>query len=399
MTDFPKDLDRSNHDDKALGPRLDRAILRAATWLRLKQWLGRHRYPMVLIVLPTLFTAFYFFLIAADQYQAEAHFVVHSSDTRSSGASMLQQMLQTTTGGAAMAEQFSVGDYLMSHDAVQALEAKMDLVAMFRAPEADPLARLWHEHPTDYQLLKYYRGMVSVYLDSSTGITTLKVRGFRPADAHRIASALLELGEKRVNDYNGRAEQDTIQVARDEVARAEKRVLAAQQQLTRFRLNTQDIDPQKSATGVLTVIAGLEKELADSRAQLASTSALLDANSPQRLAMNQRIKALEGQIRDQGARLTGNQGGLAPRLSNYEQLSLEKEVADREYAVSLDSLKAANLEAIRQHLFVSRVVEPNLPEEAEFPRRIIIVLSVFAILLVGYGIGWLIVAGTKEHAG
>jgi capsular polysaccharide transport system permease protein len=312
---------------------------------------------------------------------------------------MLQQMLQTTTGGAAMSAQYSVGDYLVSHDAVQALLGQMDLVAMFRAPGADPLARLWYEHPTDYKLLKYYRGMVTVYLDSSTGITTLRVRGFRAADTYRIATALLELGEKRVNDYNSRAEQDTIQVAREQVGRDEKRVLTAQQNLTQFRLHTQDIDPQKSATSVLTVMSGLEKELADTRAQIASTSAFLDASSPQRVAMNERVKALENQIRDQGARLTGSQAGMAPKLSNYEQLLLEKEIADREYAMSLDSLKAANLEAIRQHLFVSRVVEPNLPEEAEYPRRIIIVLSVFAMLLVGYGIGWLIVAGTKEHAG
>jgi capsular polysaccharide transport system permease protein len=399
MTEFPKDLYTSRQGGDALGPRLDRAILRATTLLRLRRWIARHRYPMLFVVLPTLITGFYFFFIAADQYETEAHFVVHSSDTHSSGSSMLQQMLQTTTGGAAVSEQYSVGDYLVSHDAVQALMKQMDLVAMFRTPGADPLARLWYQHPTDYKLLKYYRGVVNVYLDSSTGITTLRVRGFRAADTYRIATALLELGEKRVNDYNGRAEQDTMQVARDEVARAEKLVLSAQQNLTQFRLHTQDIDPEKSATSVLTVMGGLEKELADTRAQLASTSAFLDANSPQRMAMNERAKALEDQIHEQGTRLTGNQAGMASKLSDYEQLLLEKEIADREYTVSLDSLKTANLEAVRQHLFVSRVVEPNMPGEAEYPRRIMIVLSVLAILLVTYGIGWLIVAGTKEHAG
>ena len=46
-----------------------------------------------------------------------------------------------------------------------------------------------------------------------------------------------------------------------------------------------------------------------------------------------------------------------------------------------------------------RVVEPNLPQKALYPKRWTIVLSAFIGLLLAYGIGWLIMAGVREHAG
>jgi capsular polysaccharide transport system permease protein len=39
-----------------------------------------------------------------------------------------------------------------------------------------------------------------------------------------------------------------------------------------------------------------------------------------------------------------------------------------------------------------------MPVKSLFPERGRIVLTVFLSLLVGYGIGWLLVAGVKEHS-
>ncbi len=45
-----------------------------------------------------------------------------------------------------------------------------------------------------------------------------------------------------------------------------------------------------------------------------------------------------------------------------------------------------------------RMVEPNLPEKSLYPRRWVITASVFFGLVLIYGVGWLILAGIKEHA-
>jgi capsular polysaccharide transport system permease protein len=64
----------------------------------------------------------------------------------------------------------------------------------------------------------------------------------------------------------------------------------------------------------------------------------------------------------------------------------------------LNALENARLQAMRQQLFVVDVVRPNLPERALFPRRTMMVATVFLALLLSYSIGWLIIAGMREHA-
>jgi muconate cycloisomerase len=73
-------------------------------------------------------------------------------------------------------ESLAVRDYLASHDAVRRLGEKLPLLDIFRRPEADPLARLWWANPPAERLLDYYQRMVAADFDTTSGITTLKVK-------------------------------------------------------------------------------------------------------------------------------------------------------------------------------------------------------------------------------
>jgi capsular polysaccharide transport system permease protein len=77
---------------------------------------------------------------------------------------------------------------------------------------------------------------------------------------------------------------------------------------------------------------------------------------------------------------------------------LEREFADRQLASATASLEAARVEAQRQQVYIARVVEPNLAVHPLYPRKLISVGSVFLGLSVAFGIGWLLVAGMREHA-
>ena len=311
----------------------------------------------------------------------------------------LGQVLGLTAAlSAAQSESFSVGDYMVSHDAVDALQGKFDLVSIFRRPEADQLARLWWPDPSAETLLWYYRRQVSVTYNEDTGITTVKALAFRPEDARALVRALLSLGEDRVNEFNERAVQDTVRVAQREVDTAEKRVGRAQEALTAFRMRERDIDPERTSTAQLALVHGLQQQLAQSRAQLAGLSASVREDSPQFVALRDRIRALEGQIASESGRLTGENGALAPVLASYEQLTLQSEFARTSYTSALTALENARLQAMRQQLFIVNVVRPNLPQRALFPRSTMLVATVFLGTLLCYSIGWLIVAGMREHA-
>uniref|UniRef100_B0T6Z5 Capsule polysaccharide export-like protein n=1 Tax=Caulobacter sp. (strain K31) TaxID=366602 RepID=B0T6Z5_CAUSK len=352
---------------------------------------------LLIVILPTLLVAGFQYLIAANQYQSEAHFIVRSAQP-SGGTGGLGQMLGLT-GAPSPAEAHSIGDYLLSHDAVAAVQWTMDLPAIFRRPEADPITRLDPAHPPPETLLKYYRRQVSVSLNTETGITDLSVRAFRPADARDLAETLLRLGETRVNAFNQRALANGLSVADAQLREAERGVTDAQRNLTGFRQGGRDIDPERTSTAQITLAANLQQQLAQARAQRDSMAGSVAPDSPQYVAIARQIRALEVQAAAAQGRLAGSAASIAPGLGAYESLRLRQEFAAKRYEAAAASLEAAREQALKQQLFVIRVVEPNLPSKALYPHRLKTVAIVFFGLLLSYAVGWLILAGVREHAG
>ena len=365
---------------------------------RARQLAKRYRHFLMFVIAPTLAVAAFYYLVAADQYQSEAHFLVHSTSQQRDVPGGLSSMLSRGGMGAANSESLSVSDYLSSHDAVRALNAKLDLVGRFRAPEADFVSKLYPAAPDPETLFKYYQRRVDVHYDTDTGITALKVRSFRPDDSYEIIKALLQLGEQRVNQMNRRSYLDAIALSREQLAEAEQSVTVAQAALTNFRQTERDIDPPSSSEAQTRLVSSVETELSATRAQLASMGSMISASSPQYQALAARVRALEAQVASQNQRLTGGPRAIAASLGNYESLRLKQEFAAKRYETAAGALEKARQDALKQQLYITRVVEPNLPVRSLYPQRGTLLLTVFVALLVMYGLGWLIVAGVREHA-
>ena len=362
--------------------------------------LRRHWSLAAFVLLPTLLAAVYFFAIAADQYESETVFVVRGIQSDGPRGGSLTELLGVSgADSSAQAENRSVGQYLLSHDALKALKSQgLDLVAMFRRAEADPVSRLWYADPKAETLLEYYQDHVFLTYDPDDGMTRLRVRAFRPDDALAITTALLKLGEARINTFNTRALNTVMAASGRDVATAEAELTDIQRRLTRFREGRRDIDPRANAAGTQELVGTLEAQLAQARAQYAAMAGVLSPGSPQLVALAARIRGLQGQVGATGARLTGNGAAIAPRLADYEELMLRQSFAAKRYDAARTAQQLARSQAIKQQLFVVAVVDPNRPEKSLYPRRFTMVASIFAALLVAWGIGWLLVAGIREHA-
>jgi capsular polysaccharide transport system permease protein len=365
----------------------------------IKDFLWARRIFILVVIIPTMMVAAYYYLVASDQYQSEAHFIIRTADQGTASTSGLGLVLGLAGGSAqSQGEAMSVADYLQSHDAVGTLRKSGDLVARFRRPEADPLSRLNTDQPTPERLLKYYRTKVDVTTDRDSGITTLKVRAFRSADAYDLIQRLQALGEERVNTLNQRGYQNAISEAQKEYAAAEISIADIQSRMTEFRQGKGDIDPQGSGAAQIRLISELEGNLASARAQLSTVGALVDHSSPQYIALYRHVKSIESQVNSQSNRTAGGISATASDLGTYEDLRLKQEFAGKFYESAAANLEKAREQAQKQQLYLVRIVEANRPVKALFPERARIVFTVFVGLLLAYSIGWLIAAGVREHA-
>lgn len=351
---------------------------------------------ILVVVVPTVLALIYFGLIASPRYVSEARFIVRQpSQAQPTGLGLALQGAGMT---GLQTDAFAVHEYILSQDALRDLEQRHDLPAILGPRGADIFSR-W---PRPFQsnsaesLLRGYKRFVSVGYDSTTGISTLRVEAFRPRDAQGLAESLLVGGEGLVNRLNERAALDAVQSAERSRMEAQARLSEAQQRLTSFRNRERFIDPEVTAQEASRLIGQLTAQVATLRAERSQIAAEAP-QSPQLPSLNARIVALERQIASERTKLAGQASSLAPRVSAYEDLQLERQFADRQLVEAASALVEAQEEARRQKLYLERVVNPSLPEEAIEPRRWTSILTVLISSLIIYALGWLLLAGLREH--
>jgi len=365
---------------------------------RIRNLMWIRRWLLMIVILPTVLVALYLYGFASDQYESEAHFLVHSADRPQipTGAGAALSML--TGSGAGQNEAMSVADYLTSHDAVAALRRDDRLVERFRQPGVDLFNRLYPANPTPERLLKYYQKHVTVKYSTETGITVVKVHSFTPQDSYEIARKLIQIGEQRVNMLNARSYEDAIANSRRVLADAEASLTANAAAMTAFRHRSGDIDPQASGEAQLSIVSGVQTDLAKARTQLAAMAGVISPSSPQYQALAGHVRALEAQLSTQSGKLTGRADSITNDVSEYQALVLRRDFLNKRYEAAAAGLEKSREQAIQQQLYLVRVVDANMPVKSTFPERGRILGTVLVALLLVYSIGWLIVAGVREHA-
>lgn len=360
-----------------------------------RSMLWKRRHLIMLVFLPTLVTALYYTIFAADQFESQAHLLVRSAGSSGSSAGGLAQLLGGAgKSGGNVAE---LADFLESHDAVVMLQQQVNLTQRYRRPEADVLSRL-RANPTLEDLIRYFQRQVSVTIDVESGVATVRSRGFRPQDAYVIINSLLAIGERRVNTMNRRMYDSVVGSARRQLVDAETNGREVERELARFRDVRGDIDPQGSGEAQTKLVTELDQQLALARAQLGAVQSSIGTNNPQYRSLSSRVASLSGQVTAQKGRLIGGKGSIATGLADYAELKVRQDFAAKRYEAAAAGLEKARDEAMRQQLFVTRLVEPNMPEKALYPKKLKNIATVFAMLMIIYGIGWLLLAGVREHA-
>ncbi len=351
---------------------------------------------LAIVVIPTALSALYTGVLATPRWVSEAQFVVRGlSSGRASG---LDALFRTFGISRTVDDANIVQNFILSRDAMRALEQRLPLRAMFERADVDRLARFprpW-EWDSEERFYKYYLDRVSLVQDGVKGISSLAVVAFSADDARRIGVELLALAEDLANRLNLRAQNDAVASAEDHVAAAEKGVVAAQAALTEFRNKHLLVDPGKNSELLLETITALSLDYAQAEAALRETT-LSAASSPAIAALRAKADALQERIFAERAKLAGSDEALAGKVSEYERLTLDRDLADKSLSAAIESLELARQDARRQLIYVEQIVAPNLPDEATEPEGLRTTSTFLVMGFAIFAVLWIVTVGAQEH--
>lgn len=350
----------------------------------------------ITVLIPTFLSILYFGLFASDVYISESQFVVRSPDKPAQTG--LGMLLKSSGFANAGDEIYAAQNYVLSRDALQALNAKQDFARAYGSSAVSFFDR-YNATGTSgafEDLYRYYSKKIDVEHDTTSSIVTLTVRAYSSRDARRFNERLLEMAEATVNKLNTRGRQDLIRFAQAEVDEAKKNAQNTALALSAYRNRQGVVDPEKQATIQLQMISKLQDELISTRTQLRELRAFAPQN-PQIEVLQTRVRGITSEIDEATGLVAGGRGSLSTQAAQYQRLQIDNQFAERQLASAMTSLEEARNEARRKQAYVERIVEPNAPDSALEPRRLRGIFSTFVLGLAAWGILSMLLAGMLEH--
>ncbi|MCQ0031947.1 hypothetical protein EFP18_04190 [Burkholderia glumae] len=355
-----------------------------------------NRLFLLTVALPTALAVLYYGVIASDVYVSESRFVVRSPQ-KQTPTNVVGALLQGTGFSRAQDDTYPVIDYIESRDALRELNAGNYIVDAY-SEHGDPISR-FHRWPDGSfeSLWKYYgKHIVDAQLDSTSAITTLRVRAYTAQTAEQINERLLEMSERLINRMNQRAATDTVKFAQHEVDVATAKAKDAAAALAAYRQTYTVFDPDKQSAIVLQQVTSLQTQMFAAQTQLAQLQSISPKN-PQIAVLQTNIANLQKQIMEATSGIVGGKNSLATKAATYARLQLAAQFSDKQLASTMAALESARADAQRKQLYLERLVEPNTPDVATEPKRLKSIFEIFALGMIAWGILTLLLAGVREH--
>jgi capsular polysaccharide transport system permease protein len=352
---------------------------------------------LIFVGVPTLIALVYYGLLAADIYQSESKYTIQSAE---GGTPLAFDSLfgVLPISGATEKDARAVQAHILSRDVLSRLETEQGFIRHHQSPDIDWWARI-PAGASFETAFGYFQNLVDVRYDTQSGVSELLVKASTAADAERFARAILRYAEEMVNELSDRARLDRMAFAVKEVESSERRLAKAREAILTLQMTGEDLNPQDSASAILTIRTELETDLAMARAELRQLESFMQPKAHQIQALKQKVASLEEQVRNENLKLVDSKSpSLSASIARFEPFVIEKEFAEKAYASALTSLEIARTEAAQQHRYLATIVEPSVPDEATHPKRFLGVLAVFAASLAAYGILALLIAAAREHA-
>lgn len=376
-------------------PVADKAHMRSRHW-------GLVISFFVAVVLPFLVAAWYLLAVAEDRYGSVAGFIVRQEDSISA-ADVLGGLAQMA-GGSVSGDSNILYKYIRSQNMVSRLDEEIDLRGTFSKHwSEDPLFALWPD-ATIEDLLWYWKRAVKVSFDKSSGLIEVEVIAFSPEEARAILEGIVHESERLINDLSERARGDAIRYAEKDLQDALVDLSRAREALTRFRTDTQLVDPESDLQVRMGVLANLQQQLASA---LVEYDVLVQGvanpeTDPRAEQARRRISVIRNRISQERATLSTDEvasgsGDYPSLMAEYEGLVVSREYAEQRYRLLLAAADTARANADRETRYLGVYLKPSLPEKAAYPHRLVLLTVLFLFLLMSWGIGALIYYALRDR--
>jgi capsular polysaccharide transport system permease protein len=80
-------------------------------------------------------------------------------------------------------------------------------------------------------------------------------------------------------------------------------------------------------------------------------------------------------------------GTIAGKITRFDEFELEQQIAEKQYTLAAAALERARVSAEGKHVYLATFVQPVLPRNSTYPKRVLFSLLGIAAAALLYAIG------------
>ena len=327
---------------------------------------------LFLIIVPLLLSITYIFFIAEDRYVSSSKFTV-KSEGESAGASMALGLLGGTSN--ATQDQLIIRDRILSFDMTKKVVDKFGVEGYISSIDGDFIWNITNLDDT-LKIHSQLSKLINITFDEEAAVTTIDVETFDPLKSKELNDFLLEEAISFMNNFSTGMSENYIRFAEKEARDAQKSLTSALDNLQRFQEDNGVISPEREGTLITSSLSDLEAKLAGEKINLSSLKTYLQDDSSKVQQSLAKIASYEALIAQQKEKISDDENLDITELNRkYIELEGEVEFAKKAYETSLIALESARMKAIQSQKHLMVVEEPNIPNKAEQPNKVKLLIS------------------------
>lgn len=350
----------------------------------------------IIVCLPIGGSAVYLWTRAVDQYASTLGFTVRKEET-AAASDILGGLSNLSTSGASDTD--VLYEFIQSQELVQSVDKTLDLRGKFSAySDSDPLFAFDNDGTIE-DLVSYWRRMIHISYDSSSGLIEVRAHAFTAESAHDIAEEILKESSLMINRLSAIAREDSTKYARQDLDASVDRLKTAREAITEFRSRTQIVDPSTVLQGQIGILTTLQQQLAEAYIELDLLRETTRSADPRVVQVERKIEVIQSRIDQERDKFSVGEGGqdYATIVSEFERLTVDREFAEQTYTAALTNFDIARAEAQRQSRYLAAYVQPTMPEKSQYPQRFVILGLVALFSLLAWAIITLIFYSLRDR--
>ena len=351
------------------------------------------------VLIPTCLVGYFYKEHATDQYISESRYLIQGNSQNSTD--VLGVVTGLTGTSPSSTDSLTVQNYINSHDFLEKIQQKIDVKKHFSNVDYDWWSRLDGGASKEGLLDYWSSSVVSLYYDSSSGISSVDVTAYTPEFAKRISEEILDISVSFVNGVSNEAKQDALSFALEETTKAELEVESLRNQIAKFNESENVISVEQNAQSEQGIVAELKQKLATAEADYKSLTSYMQKSSIKaRLALS-KINSIKQQIKVQQLTWSKpNKGNsVVEAVQSTARLESQLQFSEQIYLNALTALKQAQIDATQQQRYLDIIVPPHLPDEALKPTKILSTFTFFLTSFMIWGIFSLLLSSIRDHKG